>query len=35
LNPTGKANPAHPMQPLSAGDPIVAGIATWVNAEQP
>jgi hypothetical protein len=35
LNPTGQANPAHPMQPLSASDPIVTGIAAWVNAEQP
>lgn len=35
LNPTGKANPNHPIQPLLDSDPIVTGIAAWVNAEQP
>ena len=35
LNPTGKANPNHPIQPLADSDPIVTGIAAWVNAEQP
>jgi hypothetical protein len=35
LNPTGKANPNHPIVPLSADDPIIKGITEWVNAEQP
>jgi len=35
LNPTGKANPNHPIKPLLDSDPIVTGIAAWVNAEQP
>jgi hypothetical protein len=35
LNPTGKANPNHPIVPLADSDPIVTGIAAWVNAEQP
>ena len=35
LNPTGKANPNHPITPLADSDPIVKGIAAWVNAEQP
>jgi hypothetical protein len=35
LNPTGKANPNHPIVPLLDTDPIVTGIAAWVNAEQP
>jgi len=34
LNPTGKANPNHPIKPLLDSDPIVTGIAAWVNAEQ-
>jgi hypothetical protein len=34
LNPTGKANPNHPMVPVSSSDPIVTGIQAWVNAEQ-
>jgi hypothetical protein len=34
-NPQGKANPFHPIVPLSADDPIIKGIAEWVNAEQP
>jgi hypothetical protein len=34
-NPTGKANPNHPIKPLADSDPIVTGIAAWVNAEQP
>lgn len=35
LNPTGKANPNHPIKPLAATDPIVLGIQEWVQAEQP
>ena len=35
LNPTGKANPNHPIKPLLESDPIVTGIAAWVTAEQP
>jgi hypothetical protein len=35
LNPTGKANPNHPITPLSPDDPIMKGIQEWVNAEQP
>jgi hypothetical protein len=35
LNPQGKSNPNHPMKPVPADDPIVQGIAQWVNAEQP
>ena len=35
LNPTGKANPNHPIKPLLDSDPIVTGIAAWVNAETP
>ena len=35
LNPTGKADPNHPMSPLPDTDPIVKGIAEWVQAEQP
>ena len=35
LNPTGKANPNHPIKPLSDTDPIVKGIEEWVQAEQP
>ena len=35
LNPTGKANPNHPIRPLADTDPIVMGIAEWVKAEQP
>lgn len=34
LNPQGKANPNHPIKPLSADDPIVKAIEEWVNAEQ-
>ena len=34
LNPTGKANPNHPIKPLKDDDPIIKGIAEWVNAEQ-
>jgi hypothetical protein len=34
-NPTGKANPNHPIKPLAAGDPILTGLTEWVNAEQP
>lgn len=33
LNPTGKGNPVHPMKPVPDGDPIVAGIKAWVQAE--
>jgi hypothetical protein len=35
LNPTGKANPNHPIKPLPDTDPIVKGIEEWVQAEQP
>lgn len=35
LNPTGKANPNHPIKPLLETDPIVTGLAAWVNAEKP
>ncbi|HEY8075794.1 MAG TPA: hypothetical protein VIF62_16825 [Labilithrix sp.] len=35
LNPQGMVNPAHPMKPISASDPIITGIATWVTAEKP
>lgn len=35
LNPTGKANPNHPIKPLADSDPIILGIQEWVNAEQP
>lgn len=35
LNPTGKANPKHPVKPLADNDPIVKGIEEWVQAEQP
>jgi hypothetical protein len=35
LNPTGKANPNHPISPLLDTDHVVLGIAEWVNAEQP
>lgn len=34
LNPTGKANPNHPIKPLADADPIIQGIQEWVNAEQ-
>jgi hypothetical protein len=33
LNPTGRANPNHPMTPLADTDPVVLGITEWVNAE--
>jgi hypothetical protein len=33
LNPTGRANPNHPMTPLADNDPVVLGITDWVNAE--
>lgn len=33
LNPLGRGNPQHPMKPVADGDPIVAGIRTWVLAE--
>lgn len=35
LNPTGKANPNHPIKPLADTDPIIMGLQEWVNAEQP
>jgi hypothetical protein len=35
LNPTGKANPNHPIKPLADTDPIILGIQEWVTAEQP
>lgn len=34
LNPTGKANPNHPIKPLADTDPVIQGITEWVNAEQ-
>ena len=34
LNPTGKANPNHPIKPLADTDPVIQGILEWVNAEQ-
>ena len=34
LNPTGKANPNHPIKPLASSDPVIQGITEWVNAEQ-
>ena len=34
LNPTGAANPTHPMTPLPASHPIIKGIEEWVQAEQ-
>jgi hypothetical protein len=34
LNPTGKANPNHPIKPLADSDPVIQGILEWVNAEQ-
>lgn len=33
-NPTG-ANPDHPMAPIPATDPIITGLRTWIDAEQP
>ena len=35
LNPTGKANPNHPIKPLADSDPIMTAITEWVTAEQP
>lgn len=35
LNPTGKANPNHPIIPLKDTDPIMTAITEWVTAEQP
>lgn len=34
LNPTGTGNPAHPIKPVDASDPIVLGIKAWVDAEK-
>jgi hypothetical protein len=34
LNPIGQANQVHPMDPISATDPIETGIKAWVDAEQ-
>jgi hypothetical protein len=34
LNPTGKANPNHPIKPLADTDPIVKDIMEWVQAEK-
>jgi len=34
LNPTGKANPNHPIKPLADTDPVIKGITEWVNAEK-
>ena len=33
LNPTGKANPNHPIKPLADSDPVMQGINAWVQAE--
>ncbi|MBX3189030.1 MAG: hypothetical protein KF819_18560 [Labilithrix sp.] len=33
LNPTGKANPNHPIRALADNDPIINGIRAWVEAE--
>ena len=33
LNPTGKANPNHPIKPLADSDPVIQGINAWVQAE--
>jgi len=35
LNPTGQANPNHPVQALDPNGAVVNGIRAWVNAEQP
>jgi hypothetical protein len=35
LNPQGLSNPMHPINSLSASDPIVTGIKQWVTDEQP
>jgi hypothetical protein len=35
LNPTGKANPNHPIKPLADNDPVIQGLLEWVNAETP
>jgi hypothetical protein len=34
LNPQGKANQVHPMAPVDASDPIIAGLKAWVDAEK-
>ena len=34
-NPLGQANPSHPVKPLAASSPVITGIDTWVEAEQP
>ena len=34
LNPTGKANPNHPMTPLADTDPVIKAIDEWVQAEK-
>ena len=33
-NPTGKANPKHPIKALPDNDPIIQNLLEWVNAEQ-
>ena len=35
LNPTGKANPNHPIKPLGDNDPVIQGLTEWVQAEKP
>ncbi|MDB4947232.1 MAG: hypothetical protein JWP97_6766 [Labilithrix sp.] len=34
LNPTGQANPNHPIKKLDPSDPIIQGIKAWVDAEK-
>ncbi len=34
LNPTGQANPSHPVQALQASGPVVTAIRAWVDAEK-
>ncbi len=34
LNPTGAANPNHPVQALPDNGPVVSGIRAWVDAEK-
>jgi hypothetical protein len=34
LNPTGQANPSHPVQALQESGPVVTAIRAWVDAEK-
>jgi hypothetical protein len=34
LNPLGKANAQHPMQPVDETSPVFQGIKAWVDAER-